>query len=258
MTYKLLIIDVDGTILPYGTYKKNAIPSERVTTAIKKASEKLRVCLATGRPYFMVSHILKHLQLSGFAIISDGAQVIDVKTGEVLYEQLLSKEDTLATAAILTSLDIIFYIHDNGKDILYSKDYVPVRPFNIFTTYHIDEAIVDKAVEKLTHIPTLKTNKTHWGKVGKAGILLSHAEATKLHGIFEVAKKLDVKKEEIIGIGDSGNDFQLLMASGLKVAMGNALQDLKDIADYVAPAVNEDGVADVIEKFVLHEKDHAV
>lgn len=258
MTYKLLIIDVDGTILPYGTYKKDALPSKRVTTAIKKASEKLHVCLATGRPLFMVSHILKHLRLSGLAIISDGGQVIDIKTGKVLYEKLIAKKDVLTSSKILESLGMTFYIHDGGEDILYTKDYLPHRPHNIFTTYHVDEHIVDAAVEQISKISTLKINKTHWGKEGKAGILVSHAEATKLHGIYVVAKKLGVKKEEIIGIGDSGNDFQLLMASGLKVAMGNALPALKDIADYVAPPVNEDGVADVIEKFILHEKDHAV
>ncbi|HXS15232.1 MAG TPA: HAD hydrolase family protein, partial [Candidatus Saccharimonadales bacterium] len=62
----------------------------------------------------------------------------------------------------------------------------------------------------------------------------------------------DISTEEIIGIGDGHNDFPLLMACGLKVAMGNAVDDLKAIADYIAPSVDEDGVADVIEKFILN------
>ena len=60
-----------------------------------------------------------------------------------------------------------------------------------------------------------------------------------------------IEQYEIIGVGDGYNDFPLLMACGLKVAMGNATEDLKEIADYIAPTVDEDGVADVIEKFVL-------
>jgi hydroxymethylpyrimidine pyrophosphatase-like HAD family hydrolase len=55
----------------------------------------------------------------------------------------------------------------------------------------------------------------------------------------------------MIGVGDGYNDFPLLEACGLKVAMGNALEDLKGIADYIAPSVDEDGVANVIEKFIL-------
>ena len=67
----------------------------------------------------------------------------------------------------------------------------------------------------------------------------------------ELGKILNIRTHEIIGIGDGPNDFPLLMASGLKVAMGNAIPDLKAIADYVTATVEEDGVAQVIEKFVL-------
>ena len=64
-------------------------------------------------------------------------------------------------------------------------------------------------------------------------------------------KNLGINTHEIIGVGDGYNDFPLLMACGLKVAMGNAVEDLKAIADYIAPSVEEDGVADVIDKFIL-------
>jgi hydroxymethylpyrimidine pyrophosphatase-like HAD family hydrolase len=64
-------------------------------------------------------------------------------------------------------------------------------------------------------------------------------------------KKLHLKKDEIIGVGDGYNDFPLLMACGLKVAMGNAVPDLKEIADYIAPSVVEDGVVDIISKFIV-------
>jgi hydroxymethylpyrimidine pyrophosphatase-like HAD family hydrolase len=62
---------------------------------------------------------------------------------------------------------------------------------------------------------------------------------------------LGVKYEEIIGVGDSYNDYSLLMASGLKVAMGNAVKELKDVADYIAPSVDEDGLAEVIERYII-------
>ena len=52
-------------------------------------------------------------------------------------------------------------------------------------------------------------------------------------------------------MGDGYNDFPLLMACGLKIAMGNAVPELKAIADFIAPSVEEDGVATVIEKFIL-------
>ena len=86
---------------------------------------------------------------------------------------------------------------------------------------------------------------------GKIDVIVSHPKSTKQHGIFEVAKILNIETHDIIGVGDGYNDFPLLMACGLKVAMGNAVEDLKAIADYIAPSVEDDGVADVIEKFVI-------
>ncbi|KKS86821.1 MAG: hypothetical protein UV61_C0006G0022 [Candidatus Gottesmanbacteria bacterium GW2011_GWB1_43_11] len=77
--------------------------------------------------------------------------------------------------------------------------------------------------------------------------------ASKLHGIHRVSQLLPVEPHEIIGVGDGYNDFPLLMACGLKIAMGNAVPDLKAIADFVAPGVEEDGVAVVIEKFILEK-----
>ena len=78
----------------------------------------------------------------------------------------------------------------------------------------------------------------------------SHAEATKQHAVLKYAELMGIKTEEIIGIGDGYNDFALLMACGLKVAMGNAVADVKAIADYIAPSVDDDGIADIIEKFI--------
>ena len=68
---------------------------------------------------------------------------------------------------------------------------------------------------------------------------------------LSVSKLLNIKTKHISGVGDSNNDFPLLLACGLKVAMGNANSDLKQIADFVAPSVEEDGVATVIERFIL-------
>lgn len=62
---------------------------------------------------------------------------------------------------------------------------------------------------------------------------------------------MGISTSEIIGIGDHYNDFPLLMACGFKVAMGNAVPELKAIADYIAPSVENNGLADVLEKFVL-------
>lgn len=253
MRYKALFLDVDGTIVPYHVPIDSGLPSEQVTKAIQKASEKVEVCLATGRPYFLLKHVLEKLNMKhGYAVINDGAQVMDLSDNSIIYEQLMDHEDIVRICDILSSLSIEFFINDNEQDIPFTKDYKPYKPYNIFTSFAYEEELINKAIDILSDIPTIKVNKTHGGRDRKFSFLISHAEATKLHGIYEVGKKLHIKRPEIIGVGDSGNDFPLLMASGLKVAMGNAIDDLKAVADFIAPTVEEDGVATVIEKFILH------
>lgn len=254
MKYKLLILDVDGTILPY---KFHALPSPRVTKAIKEASKKVTVAIATGRPYFMMTHIFRHLAMDGLAIINDGAQVIDIKTKRVLYKRAIEKRAFIRVIGVLKNEGVSFMVHDQEVDIPYTEEYIPVEPLNLYTLNRMDEALADKLVEKISKVPNIKVNKTHWGDGATSDsydLLISHAEATKLHGIYQVAKIKKIETEEIIGVGDSGNDFPLLMASGFKVAMGNAIPDLKAIADYVAPSVYDDGAAHVIDKFILEKK----
>jgi hydroxymethylpyrimidine pyrophosphatase-like HAD family hydrolase len=153
---------------------------------------------------------------------------------------------------ILRDSGIEFVVNDNEKDLEINESYKPYRPYNIFTRARYSEEKANKIRRMIKKIPGLKVNTTHAGTGDRFGLLVSHAEATKMHGIFEVQKLLKIKRSQTIGVGDSGNDFPLLMASGLKVAMGNAIPSLKDIADFVAPSVEDDGVADVIEKFILN------
>lgn len=100
-------------------------------------------------------------------------------------------------------------------------------------------------------MPTIIAQKVPSWTKGFFCIIITHAEATKQHGVFEVAKLLGLQTHDMIGVGDGYNDFPLLLACGLKVAMGNAVPELKEIADYVAPTVENDGVVDIINKFIL-------
>ncbi|MBI5045312.1 MAG: HAD family phosphatase [Candidatus Levybacteria bacterium] len=247
MRYKALIVDVDGTL---AKSKEKTLPSKKVRKAILKAKDLIHIGIATGRPLFLIEDIVKHLDLSGPSIINDGAMVIDLNTRAILYEKLIPENELFEAIRILQEYRIPFSIHDENKDIFYTDSYHMNKPVNIFTDgVELDRA--HNAYEELNKIPTLHVNKYVSWHNGLTGVLVSHSEATKQHGILEAARALGISTEEIIGVGDGYNDFPLLMACGFKVAMGNAVDDLKEIADYIAPSVDEDGVADVIEKFIL-------
>lgn len=246
--YKALILDADGTIMPNQRY---ALPSARVTKAINSASKVLHVGLATSRPYKDAANILNHLKLSGYSIINGGSQIIDTKTNKIIWQQPMSKEDIKivceATDAIVKKK---FWVNVGDKDVPYRRGRIPKNAFQVYLMkFTQDEK--DAYVAALSHIPTIAIHSVPSWTPGLVDIIVTHALATKQHGVFEVAKLLKIETHDIIGVGDGYNDFPLLMACGLKVAMGNAVSDLKEIADYIAPTVEEDGVADVIEKFIL-------
>lgn len=151
---------------------------------------------------------------------------------------------------LASSLSIQLTILDNDEIMMFSNKYVPKKPLHLWI-HALTATRADEFTKRASHISTIAIHKLPSWKNGKIDLVITHAAATKQHAILEVAKLLKIETHDIIGVGDGYNDFPLLMACGLKVAMGNAVDELKAIADYVAPSVEEDGVADVIEKFVL-------
>jgi HAD superfamily hydrolase (TIGR01484 family) len=248
MKYKAIICDIDGTLM---LNKKDALPSKKVINAVNKARRKIHFGVATARPYFIAKHIVEHLRLSGPSIISGGAQIIDLTSGKILKEQKIAAEDIFRIYAITEKMKLVLNIDTEITSIRMSKQW---RPQDVLGAY-VESLSIETAnsLEKaLSHISTISIHKPlTWGETDKIDLSISHSSVGKQYAILEVAQILGIKTDEIIGVGDGYNDFPLLMACGLKVAMGNAVQELKDIADYIAPPVEEDGIVDVIEKFIL-------
>lgn len=245
--FKAIIFDCDGTLIES---RIDALPTEQVRKAIAKASEKLHIGIATQRDTRNAKPILKYLQITGPSVVNGGARIIDSQTFKILREELIQIEDFHKAIEIIQKFNSPIFIQDsNEMDKQWVEGYIPQKPIVIFIP-NLTEEIADSLKKELSVVSNISVHKvTPWG--GLFGIVISSALATKQHGIFEVAKILGIKTREIIGVGDSYNDFPLLMACGLKVAMGNAVSELKAIADYIAPSVEDDGVVDVINKFVL-------
>ncbi len=232
--------------------KRDAIPNPKITRMIVKASKVIHVCLATSRPYNDTSHIFDRLKLSDYSIVNGGAQIFDMKTRKVAWEKPIGVNDVKIICEILQNhIHVPFWLNNGNKNILIPPGPIPKQVFQIYITAKVTNAIADIYMKKISHIKNIAVHKVPSWDEGYYDILINHALATKQHGIFEIAKLLGIETHDMIGVGDGYNDFPLLMACGLKIAMGNADPELKTIADYIAPSVADDGVADVINKFVL-------
>ncbi len=251
--YKALMLDIDGTLVPYD---HNALPSKNIKKAIKKAQKKLTVCLITGRAYNYADEILKSLGINnGFIVINNGANVLNISTKEMIYDCPMDLEEAKTVVKVLRKKKIPFYVKENYYFKLSGTPHFKKENFDnaymIYTDENLSPKKVDSLIDELSRHPYLNIHSSRHKFQNKLGIVATHVNATKAQGILALEKKLKIKKTDMIGVGDGYNDFPLLMACGLKIAMGNAIPDLKEIADYIAPSVENDGVADIIEKFVL-------
>lgn len=250
MKYKAIISDIDGTLTDI---KRDALPSDKVTQSIKHASNKIIFCLATGRPFQFVTYLTDYLQLQSPIISDNGAVITDSKTKVVLWEAPLAHEEAKEVLKITNHYDLTRASCDtaNLENPKVISENMKIRKISV-------HGLIPKEAEKLVKLLEEQFKDLAIVKAaafeGKEfmDVYISNAEATKQHAVLKLAEILQIQTHEIIGIGDHYNDFPLLMACGLKVAMGNAVPELKAIADYIAPDVDHDGVADVIEKFVLN------
>lgn len=248
LKYKALFLDLDGTTVPLGSTN----PSRRVTDSVLKADKLLHVCLATGRVLKTALPVIKILNLTGLCVISNGIQIYDPQKEKIIEETPINQALVPELYEIVKQFTVEVRQFDGNIDVPYSGEAVEAPIHSLY----IPAIVLDKAdqiINALSKYRTISIHKMLETVDGRVGVEICHVNASKLHGIHRVAQLLNIQTHEIIGVGDGFNDFPLLMACGLKIAMGNAVPELKAIADFIAPSVEEDGVATVIEKFILNE-----
>lgn len=258
--FKLLIADFDGTLAG-----ADHIVTSRVEKAVTRWIESGRhFSIATGRQYLMIERECLRLKLTTPVIVRGGAEVVDPVNGRVLHSELMTKEDVKKILAILLENKITFLIEKD--DILYANFrfeldfpkvfYKKISEFEVSDTPKIVLKSNEKDAERVQKLmdgiengfPKINIIRNH-NNFGY-GWDITSVKATKLHGIVKVMEYVAVKHSDVVGVGDSYNDFPLLEAAGLKVAMGNAHKEVREIADIVVPPHNEDGVAYLINKLL--------
>jgi len=250
MKYKAIIFDIDGTL----TLPAHQELSEKVITSILSVHDKIYVSLATGRildnNMYGARSFIQRLKITGPCILDQGTQIYDPKEDKIIVEIPLDKNSVSPVVDIFRTYKLPLKYFDGKKDTEYNFLNHPPKIVSFFTE-DFDRDIIEKLENKLRGVPNISLHKMIGRKMHSASIEVTHISATKQRGIEEIAKKIGIQTHEMIGVGDGYNDFPLLMACGLKIAMGNAVPELKAIADFIAPSVEEDGVATVIEKFIL-------
>lgn len=245
--YKAVIFDVDRTL----TISNDLRVTQKVIDSIKKAEKIIHVGIATSRSRREIKNIFKTVPLNSPSIVSGGAQIINSKSHVPYYERVLSANILNEIQKIAQEDDVLISVDNDGELVPFGNSLEYAKPFAVFTTTPLQQSKAEQFALNLSKISNVDIRLAAGYEENFSWVMITHPEATKQHGVIEVAKLLDIQPSEMIGVGDSYNDLPLLSACGLKVAMGNAAPELKKFADYIAPSVEDNGAADVIEKFIL-------
>lgn len=264
MHYQLLALDIDGTL-----YTSDGRITPRVKKAIRDAVDRgCFVLLATGRMYRAMAHINELLGLSMPCMVYGGAQI--VKDGEIIYSRPV---DSAVTNEVLN------WAHDNGihaqvyenqcvfyeKANRYTDDYEQFYDVPGYEQPDIRQRIdiqtpkvliIGEPEDVLSYEKMAKERFGNRLKISRSKphlLELNNPDASKGNALDYLAKSLGLTADNCMAIGDAPLDLPMIEFAGLGVAMGNADEATKHGADIICPTNDEDGVAVIIEEYILNQ-----
>ena len=272
--FKLIAVDLDGTLL---NSKKQISDVSKI--ALQAAVEKgVGIIICSGR-IFAGAKVFAYEAglLQGPLIACNGALIKNLRSEELLYSKLLHKEDCLRVIDICHREEL--YFHAYVEDALYTEklefsalsywtknkklpknQQIDIRLIadlaEMFYEGMISASkfvVISKDMEKLLrarqYVEQIQGVKVMSSDYDNFEVV--HNEVDKGSALMLISERLNIRKDEIIAIGDNENDLSMLEYAGLGVAMGNARHFIKEIADYITVSNDENGVAEVIHKFIL-------
>lgn len=255
---KAVFFDVDGTLVSFKTHK---VPKSTLD-AIKTMQDKnIKVFVATGRhpSILYMGNNVAEIKFDGFVTLN-GQYCFNDKH-EVLYENHICKKDIEAIVDFVKENNItctfvedkemyVNQIDDCVRNVLESVN----LPLPLVTD--VSRAVKAKIFQLNPYIPVdyqdtfmsvlPNCEATRWSPLF---IDVIPAGGGKHVAVKKIMEHYGYTKDEVMAFGDGGNDKTMIMAAGIGVAMGNANEELKEVADYITDTVDNDGVVKALKHF---------
>lgn len=274
---RLVALDIDGTL-----FKTDGTISKESIRAVREAQEKgVEIVVASGRNYDGLPwEQLKEIPVR-YVVTSNGSAVYSIKDQCCIKEECMDQELFFSLLSYVLEKEVYVSVFVDGKS------YTPAQCRPYVDQMEIPEYVRKLLKEEVRFVDDLEAYiKETNGKIQKATLnfqqradgsylnrdeIRAYLEAcpqisvvdggfgnleftkcgvSKAVGVQFLAESLNISKEEVMAVGDSENDLEMIRYAGLGVAMGNASETVKNAADEVTFTNDEEGVAAVIDKYV--------
>ena len=255
---RLAAIDLDGTLL-----RSDGTISARSRSAITQArGAGIAVVIVTARGPANITAVARDAGISGRAICSNGAIVVDVESGEILSERLLETEVACRLVhdlrrhvpGILFAVEHEAFAHEPGFS---AWDWTPPEGTRVADAIELladpaSKLILRHAGHEVEAIAAVARGLAGDGATvvpsGGQAVEVTAAGVNKAAALAEIADELGIEPADVVAFGDYPNDVAMLAWAGLGVAVANAHAEVLAIADEVTASNDEDGVALVLER----------
>ena len=263
MPYKLIALDVDGTIRSH-----DRPTSERTRRTIEKVERAgAIVTIATGRSYKSGASAASDVNLTAPIVTFQGAHIADPRTGEVLWHVPLTYDMTTAALDALTGWNEVQFAGYLGDEIFvtefteWARAYgertgvgVRVVDYEEFTSRAMSRIVVhgaDDEIECLERIlKDLFDDEMYITRSLPYFCEILNPSGGKDKALEWLCGHLGVSRDQTIAFGNGYNDVQMLEWARMSVAVGDAVDEVLDIVDVVAPPMEQDGVAQILDEML--------
>lgn len=270
---RLICLDMDGTLLD----DDHATVPQRNLRALRLAAERgVDIAIASGRAWDLLQEINAQLGVVRYGVLSNGAAVLDAKTGEWLYRKSIPEEPRHKAVALLLEWRIPFEVYCGGENYIQrdrreetvsralSQSFRRILETRSHFPEDLNRALDGKPVEKLHlfHVPEdrraeLLERLSGFGSFAVTSSFGQNMELTapgvnKGTAVQALCGRLNLTPEQVMAFGDAGNDLELLAWAKWSFAMGNATAEVKQTARFLTGTNREAGVGMAVEKHVLN------
>lgn len=279
---KLIASDLDGTMFEKG----NVIPETNLKAIKDINNSDINFTICTGKTYSLFKNICEDIG-TGYGIFGNGNQIINLKTGEEIYRKLLKNEDVLFCINTAKKLKLHVHLYTNKEVITEKLLYMDLRNFeltkndkNIDLEFKIvtdiqeyvekenpeilklvisaekDLASLKKEFAKNKNLQVnliRKVDKYRDEIIGKEYEYLDIMPAgiNKEQALEVLENYLKIDKSEVLAIGDNLNDLEMIKDSGVGIAVANAYDEVKEVANYTTTTTAQNGgFAEAVYKFI--------